>query len=215
MKLRCPNTCKTLIVLLLVLNIATLSSQINFFDAIRTGNEISKNDKRYDALPPKLIQTAWVEISLPDDITYHYDTGEEELRSRLSFASFYTVNYPVLKKITLGIIGGVQHQSQGSITGVKFGGILRYYFKNYESANFYFMTARSIGVFGKIQNSAGYGNARFGLEFPIEKNDNIIVILNLFWDNDSYKLKKPILKDETPNDITFHKGYGIGLGIQF
>ena len=113
------------------------------------------------------------------------------------------------------MISGIQHQSQGSLTGLKIGGLLRYYFKNYESANFYFMTAKSIGIFGKIENSAGYGNARFGLEFPIKKNDDININFNIFWDNDSYKLKSPIIKEEIPRDITYHEGYGLGIGIQF
>ena len=151
--------------------IITISSscfgQISIYDAIKTGNEISKNDRNFNELPPELIQTFGIETSLPQRVYYQFENGETILTSRLSFASFYTINYPLFKKLTFGVISGIQHQSQGSLTGLKVGGILRYYFKNYESANFYFMTAKSIGIFGKIDNSPGYGNARFGLEFPI------------------------------------------------
>lgn len=190
-------------------------SQISIYDAINTGKEISKNDKTFDELPPQLIQTFGLEISLPQNTYYKFKSDSETLRNRLSFASFYTINYPIIKKLTFGAIGGIQHQSQGSITGLKIGGLLRYYFKNYESANFYFMAARSIGVFGKVDNSPGYGNARFGLEFPIKKDADINIILNLFWDNDSYKLKKALLNDEMPIEITYHQGYGLGVGLQF
>ncbi len=191
-----------------------LFSQVSIYDAIKTGKEISKF-KNLDELSPKLIQSFSIEISLPQKINYQYKSGGETLRSRLSFASFYTINYPILKKVTLGLISGMQHQSQGSVTGLKVGGLLRYYFKDYESANFYFMTARSIGLFGKIDNSPGFGNARFALEFPVEKMDELNLILTIFWDNDSYKLKKPILENEIPRQITYHQGYGLGIGIQF
>jgi hypothetical protein len=199
--------------------IITISSscfgQISIYDAIKTGNEISKNDRNFNELPPELIQTFGIETSLPQNINYQFENGGKKLTNRLSFASFYTINYPLLKKLTFGVICGIQHQSQGGLTGLKVGGLLRYYFKNYESANFYFMTAKSIGVFGKIDNSPGYGNARFGLEFPIKKYDDINLTFNIFWDNDSYKLKKPIIKNEKPRDITYHEAYGIGIGIQF
>jgi hypothetical protein len=201
-------------IFILVLSTASFS-QVSIYDAIKTGKEISKNDKNFNELPPKLIQTFGIETSLPQSINYQFKNGGKKLTNRLSFASFYTINYPLLKKLTFGMISGIQHQSQGSLTGLKIGGILRYYFKNYESANFYFMTAKSIGIFGKIENSAGYGNARFGLEFPIEKNDDININFNIFWDNDSYKLKTAIIKEEIPRDITYHKGYGLGIGIQF
>ena len=190
-------------------------SQVSIYDAIKTGKEISKNDRTFNELSPKLIQTFGIETSLPQRIYYQFENGETILTSKLSFASFYTINYPLLKKLTFGVISGIQHQTQGSLTGLKIGGLLRYYFKNYKSANFYFMTAKSIGVFGKIDNSTGYGNVRFGLEFPIKKNDDIHITFNIFWDNDSYKLKKPIIKEEIPKDITYHEGYGLGIGIQF
>ena len=190
-------------------------SQISIFDAINTGNEISKNERTFDELPAKLIQTFGIESSLPQRIYYQFENGSASLTSRLSFASFYTINYPLFKKLSFGVISGIQHQSQGSLTGLKIGGLLRYYFKNYESANFYFMTAKSIGVFKKIENSSGYGNARFGLEFPIKKEDDLHVNFTIFWDNDSYKLKKPIIKNENPTDITYHEAYGIGVGLQF
>lgn len=193
----------------------TVFSQVSIYDAIKTGNEISKNDRVFDVLPPQLIQTFGIEMSLPQSISYQFKTGIETLTSRLSFASFYTINYPLFRKFTMGAVGGIQHQSQGKLTGLKLGALLRYYFKNYESANFYFLTARSIGIFGKIDNSSGYGNARFGLEFPIKKDDDINVIFDIFWDNDSYKLKKSIIKDEVPRDITYHQGYGLGIAIQW
>ncbi|WP_146104903.1 hypothetical protein [Polaribacter gangjinensis] len=197
-------------------SVLTIWSQISIQDALRTGAEISKNDKKFNELPAELIQTFSFGISLPDDISYHFKNGGgETLKSRLSFELFYTINYPIFKKVTFGLITGFQHQSQGSITAYKLGGLVRYYFKNYDSTNFYIMTARGFGLDSKVENSSGYGNIRFGLEFPIEKYDDYNVIFKIFWDNDSYKLKKPLISNENPRDIIYHSGYGLGIGIRF
>ena len=207
---------KRIFSLLLVFSTLTIFSQISIQDALRTGAEISKNDKKFNELPAELIQTFSFGISLPDDISYHFkEGGGETLNSRLSFDLFYTINYPIFKKVTFGLITGFQHQSQGSITAYKLGGLVRYYFKNYDSANFYIMTARGFGIDTKVENSSGYGNIRFGLEFPIEKHDDYNIIFKIFWDNDSYKLKKPLISNENQRDITYHGGYGIGIGIRF
>ncbi|WP_418649899.1 hypothetical protein [Tenacibaculum aestuariivivum] len=80
------------------------------------------------------------------------------------------------------------------------------------------MTARSIAISNAIKNAGGYGNVRFGLQFPIKEltdYDNFRIIFNVFWDNDSYALKKPLLNKELPNEITFHGGYGLAIGLQF
>lgn len=174
----------------------SIKSQISIQDAIRTGAEISKNDKKFNNLPPELLQTLGLGISLPNKVNYRFDGDGKVLNSRLSFDLFYSINYPILRKFTLGLITGFQHQSQGSITAYKLGGIMRYYFKNYDSANLYIMTARSIGFDSKVENKLGYGNIRFGLEFPIEKYDDFNIIFKIFWDNDSYALKKPLFENE-------------------
>jgi hypothetical protein len=52
-----------------------------------------------------LIQTLSFGISLPDDISYHFNNGGgETLNNRLSFELFYTINYPMFKKVTFGLI---------------------------------------------------------------------------------------------------------------
>lgn len=207
---------KLLIFFLFVFSNTTINSQISIQDALRTGAEISKNDKNFNNLPPELIQTLSFGISLPNDISYYYNNGSgETLNSRLSFELFYTLNYPIFKKVTFGLITGFQHQSQGSITSYKLGGLVRYYFKNYDSANFYILLARGFGLDTKVENSAGYGNFRFGLEFPIEKYDDFNIIFKIFWDNDSYALKKPLFENEIPEEIIYHGAYGLGIGIQF
>lgn len=206
---------KLIIFILFVFSNKTINSQISIQDALRTGAEISKNDKNFNNLPPELIQTLSLGISLPNSIQYRFDGNGKDLNSRLSFDLFYSINYPIFRKVTLGLITGFQHQSQGSITAYKLGGLIRYYFKNYDSANFYMMTARSIGFESKVENKSGYGNVRFGLEFPIEKYDDFNINFKIFWDNDSYALKKPLFENEMPEEIIYHGAYGLGIGIQF
>lgn len=98
---------------------------------------------------------------------------------------------------------------------MKLGAVLRYYFKNYKSANFYFKGTRSLALSKNVQNKVGYGNARAGLEFPVNTIDNLNIVFSVYWDNDSYSLSKPLLDNEIPDEVTFHGGYGIGIGIQF
>ena len=209
--------------LLIMLFVSVFSNaQIIIYDAVQTGKEIAKDERKSNELPPKLIQTIEFVVSLPGEIKYYFSTGEnfsgQELKRRLSFELFYNINYPILKKLTFGAVAGVQHQSQGSITGLKLGASFRYYFKSYEGVNLYLMTARSIGISSNIKNEPGEGNIRAGLQFPIKELtdfDDFRVVFNIFWDNDSYALKKPLLRAEIPSDIVFRSGYGLGIGLQF
>ncbi|WP_435255317.1 hypothetical protein [Tenacibaculum sp. A30] len=211
-----------LLALLVMLFISAFSNaQISIYDAVQTGKEITKDEKKPNELPPKFVQTVEFGISLPTEINYDFFDGDytgKELKRRLSFDLFYNIGYPILKKLTFGAVAGVQHQSQGSITGLKLGVSLRYYLKNYEGVNLYLMTARSIGISSNVKNEAGNGNIRVGLQFPIKELtdfDNFRVVFNIFLDHDSYELKKPLINNEIPDDIIFRKGYGLAIGLQF
>lgn len=198
------------------------NAQISIYDAVQTGKEISKGEKNPNKLPPKFIQTVEFGSSLPSEIKYYFSTDEyfsaQEFKRRLSFELFYNINYPIIRKLTLGAVVGIQHQSQQSITGLKLGATLRYYFRNYEGVNMYVMTARSIGISDNVKNEGGEGNIRFGLQFPIielEDFDDFRVTFNVFWDNDSYAIKKPLLGNETPDNMVFRSAYGLAIGLQF
>ncbi len=211
-----------LLVFFVILLVSKFSNaQISIYDAVQTGKEISKDEKKPNELPPKLVQTAEFGMSLPTEINYDFFDGDytgKDLKRRLSFDLFYNIGYPILKKLTLGAAVGVQHQSQGSITALKLGGSLRYYLKKYEGVNLYLMTARSIGISSNVKNEAGEGNIRVGLQFPIIELtdfDNFRVVFNIFWDNDSYALKKPLLENEVPEDIVYREAYGFAIGLQF
>lgn len=197
------------------------NAQISIYDVVETGKEIVKDEKKPNELTTKLIQTAEFGISLPTKINYDFIDGEitgKELKRRLSFDLFYNIGYPILKKLTLGAVVGVQHQSQGSITGLKLGASLRYYLKNYEGVNFYLLITKGFGISSNVRNEAGNGNIRAGLQFPIKELtdfDNFRVVFNIFLDHDSYELKEPLINNETPYDIIFKKGYGLAIGLQF
>ncbi|CAM1369111.1 conserved exported hypothetical protein [Tenacibaculum sediminilitoris] len=211
-----------LLALLVMLFISAFSNaQISIYDAVQTGKEIAKDEKKPNELPPKLIQTAELGMSLPTKINYDFIDGDftgKELKRRLSFDLFYNIGYPILKKLTLGAVAGVQHQSQGSITALKLGGSLRYYLKNYEGVNFYLLITRGFGISSNVKNEAGNGNMRLGIQFPIKELtdfDNFRVVFNIFLDHDSYELKEPLINSETPDDIVYRRGYGLAIGLQF
>ncbi len=212
---------KLLVFFVILLVSKFLNAQISIYDAVQTGKEISKDEKKPNELPPKLVQTAEFGMSLPTEINYDFIDGDytgKELKRRLSFDLFYNIGYPILKKLTLGATVGVQHQSQGSITALKLGGSLRYYLKKYEGVNFYLLVTRGFGISSNVKNEEGNGNIRVGLQFPIKELtdfDNFRVVFNIFLDHDSYELKEPLINNETPDDIIFRKGYGFAIGLQF
>lgn len=117
--------------------------------------------------------------------------------------------------MTIGAIGGFQHQRQQKISALKVGGILRYHFINYESVNLNLMTAYNLVLSDNINSEMA--NVRLGLQFPISKTDDFILNLNVFWDYNYYVASKPILLDENnekPRHIIF-RPYGVSLGMQF
>ena len=183
-----------------------------------------KGQKQKEALPPKLIQTLDFSSALPEETKYLSKISEgiysrEELTNRLSFELLYSINYPILRKLTLGVTLGVRHHCQGSISTLKVGGVLRYYFNNYKGINVYITRAKNIGISNNIKKKEGaYGNNRIGLQFPIQELvnfDNFRVTAKIYWESDSFALKKPILDEESAFDIEFRRTFGIGIGLQF
>lgn len=214
------------VLLLMMLFISTLvNAQISIYDAVQTGKEIAKDEKKDGELEPKLVQTAEFGISLPTEIDYDYTNGDindgftsKELKRRLSFDLIYNIGYPVFKKFTMGAMAGIQHQSQGSVSALKLGGSLRYYLKNYEGLNFYLTLDRAIGISSNVKDDPNNVGVLAGLQFPIKELtdfDNFRVVMNLFIKQDSFDLKEPLIQNEKPFNIVYRKAYGISIGLQF
>lgn len=200
---------KNTLVFALLISISTFA-QFTVSDGINTAKQVDKESTATNyALEKQWIQTAELELILPSETKYK----QSELDNKLSFGALYTVNYPLFKKFTLGAVGGFQYQSQQSISAVKLGGMFRYYFQDYENTNMYALLAKNIAVSEKI-NSA-MGNLRLGLQFPIDKDPNYTLTMNIFWDYNFYDIKKPLLDlNENPGNLTA-RGYGVSFGFQF
>ena len=197
------------LVFALLISISTFA-QFTVSDGINTGKQIDKQSTSTNyALEKQWIQTAELELILPSEIKYK----GSELDNKLSFGALYTINYPLFKKFTIGAVGGFQYQSQQSISAAKLGGMFRYYFQDYENANMYVLLAKNIAVSEKINSVLG--NLRLGLQFPVDKDPNYTLTMNIFWDYNFYGIKKPLLDlNENPGNLTA-RGYGVSFGFQF
>lgn len=200
-------------------------SKISISDVVNTGNQISKTVKsNKDKLDKIWFSTAELEFIVSSDVEYNYGNLDNngilisgnslKINEKVAYGVLYSINYPILNKLTLGAVGGFQHQIQPKITSLKIGGILRYHFLDYDNVNIYTMTAYNISLKDYIKS--GMGNVRFGLSFPIKKLDSFNLNLNLFWDYNFYNAKKPIFYgvNEKPGDFTY-RAYGISLGLKF
>lgn len=213
---------KTLLILF-IFNCLNAYSQTpsDLFNAGRNIASASSQDK----LSKRWFSNIELEFGVNNEVEYRYSLYDNndnlisgrsaELDKKVSYGILYSINYPLFNKLTIGAIGGFQHQRQQKISALKFGGILRYHFINYESVNINLMTAYNLALSDNI--SSDMANVRLGLQFPISKTDDFNLNLNVFWDYDYYVASKPIMledNNEKPNHIIF-RSYGVSLGMQF
>ena len=212
---------KILLTLLLISNFYSYSQSPS--DLFNVGKSISQSSNQ-DKLSKRWFSNIEIEFGVSNEVTYDYSLYDNndnllggksnELDNKASYGILYSINYPIFNKLTLGAIGGFQHQVQQKISALKLGGIVRYHFVNYESVNINLMTAYNIALSDNIESDMA--NVRLGLQFPITKNDKFNLNLNVFGDYNYYIYKEPILNEinERPSNIIF-KSYGLSLGIQF
>lgn len=217
---------KSILYILFFLPISIFSqSKISISDVINTGKQVSKTaNTSKDKLDKIWFSTAELELIVSNDVEYNYGSLDSngnlisgnslKINEKIAYGTLYSINYPIFNKLTLGAVGGFQHQIEPKISSLKIGGILRYHFLDYDNVNIYTMTAYNISVKDYIKS--GMGNIRFGLSFPIKKLDSFNLNLNLFWDYNFYKAKKPFFYgvNEKPGDFTY-RAYGVSLGLKF
>ncbi|WP_323027846.1 hypothetical protein [Gelidibacter japonicus] len=211
------------ILTLLSLWIPVLMVSQNPFDLLNAGKSISQNSNP-DQIPKAWFSNVEIEFGVNSQVEYDYalyDRNDKlvsgmgiNLERKVSYGILYSINYPVLNKLTIGAISGIQYQSQQKISALKIGGILRYHFINYESVNINLMTAYNIALSNNIESQMG--NIRLGLQFPITKTDVFNLNLNLFGDYNYYVVREKILNElyESPSTLIF-RSYGFSLGLQF
>jgi len=212
---------KILLALLLITNFYSYSqSPLDLFNAGKSISHSSNQDK----LAKHWFSNIEIEFGVSNEIRYDYsiyDANDNllggrstELDNKASYGILYSINYPIFDKLTLGAIGGFQHQVQQKISALKLGGIVRYHFANYESVNINLMTAYNIALSDNIESDMA--NVRLGLQFPITRTDEFNLNLNVFGDYNYYIYSELILNEinERPGNLIF-RSYGISLGIQF
>ncbi|MBA6151568.1 hypothetical protein [Gelidibacter maritimus] len=211
------------ILTLLTLWIPVLMVSQNPFDLLNAGKSIFQNSIP-DQIPKAWFSNVEIEFGVNSQVEYDYalyDRNDKlvsgmgiNLERKVSYGILYSINYPVLNKLTIGAMSGVQYQSQQKISALKIGGILRYHFINYESVNINLMTAYNIALSNNIESQMG--NIRLGLQFPITKTDAFNLNLNVFGDYNYYVVREKILNElyESPRTLIF-RSYGFSLGLQF
>lgn len=212
---------KILFALLFLTNLSTYSQTP--FDLFNAGKSISQNSKQ-DKLSKRWFSNIEIEFGVSNEVRYDFSVFDNngnlsggrsvELENKASYGILYSLNYPILNKVTIGAVGGFQHQVQQKISALKIGGIVRYHFDNYESVNINLMTAYNVALSDNIESEMA--NIRLGLQFPLTKTDNYNLNLNIFGDYNYYIYTRPILNqsNEKPSSILY-RSFGISLGIQF
>lgn len=195
----------------------SLQAQVNINDAINAGKQISYGTDYI--LDKKWFSTAELEFLVPNKVRYSYSSiinnqtfyTNDEIAKNISFGLIYSINYPIFNKLSLGGVTSFEYQTSYGLVALKLGTKMNYYFTNYENASLYLMVLHNT-VSNKAKSEMG--NVRLGLAFPISEIDENNLTLNFFWDHDFYRLKKPLISNETPNSVNF-TSYGVSIGIQF
>ena len=133
-----------------------------------------------------------------------------------SFGIQASYNYFLFKKMSIGIVGGMQTKSNPKLSLIKLGGILRFYFVDRDNVYIYLQDANNFTL-NKEKFKSG-NNLRLRLGFPIKKRGNFDIVGNLFFEQNYFKLdgSKPLLNltDEIPRSLTV-KSFGVSLGLKF
>lgn len=213
--------------ILLLFCISSVFSQIGIDKAIQVAKNTAKNTtKNYQ---PRWIQTIEGGICLSTDIEVNYSSvfknseeyeknksllrPSEKLKSKPAFQITYSINHPVLKRLTLGATSEYQFQTGENLSTLQLGSILRYYFKSYNGPNIYSGISYNVALTHKLRSSMG--NFRFGLQIPVDKYIDKKLSLNIFWYSNTYQMSRNELKKiEVEGDYIF-KGYGINIGYRF
>jgi hypothetical protein len=133
-----------------------------------------------------------------------------------SFAVQGDYNYFILKKLSIGVVGGFQTLSKPSYSFLKVGGVMRYFFTD-KNSGFLYINATNDFSLNKDKFKTG-ATARAGVGFPILQKDEYQLILNLFGEYTQLQLDggKPLLglPDETPKYYAT-RSLGLSVGIVF
>lgn len=180
-----------------------------------------------NAQDKKWYSNADLELIIHKKVTYSYNyvdadgqkhsVWDEELNTKSpAFRLTYSFNYMLVRKLSIGVLGGYKNYNEPDFSMLELGGI----------AKFFFVDSNNIYMYGSISSEFSLDkkqfksgtNARIGLGVPIIKRDGFILSLNLFAEQQFLRLDdaKPIFNSyqENPSDIIY-KSYGLSAGVKF
>ena len=177
-------------------------------------------------------QERWIsnielDFVFPNKKDYFYNDGDNKINDvelsnqgflLKSFGIHGDYNYLLLKKLSIGALGGFQTLSDPDYVMLKLGGILRYYFVDPDNVYIYLQDAHNFSL-NKEKFKSG-NNLRLGLGFPFLKRESFNLNANIFYEQNYFKLDgaTPLLglpvNDEIPRSLTV-KSLGISLGVNF
>jgi len=173
----------------------------------------------------KWYSTVEIDLVFPNQKTYFYnDSNNTMIFTDLGVNGFlldsygvqYSYNYLLFSKLSFGAVAGFQTQTKPTYTMFKLGFNLKYFFVDSNNIYVYLQDANNFST--NKSNFKSGNNFRFGLGFPFLKRVKYNLNLNLFFEQNYFKLdgSKPLLSlaDEIPRTLTLHS-FGISFGVRF
>jgi hypothetical protein len=173
----------------------------------------------------KWMITAQADFVFPSSKYYFYNDANNRIKdTNLDNSGFplgsigiqADYNYFIFKKLSLGVVGGFQTTARPSYSFFKLGGVIRYFFTDQKGGYLYLHNANNFTL-NKERFKTG-NNARAGLGFPVLQKEEYNLTLNLFVEQNYFKLdgSDPLLgiQDEIPRSLTV-KSFGLSVGIIF
>lgn len=178
-----------------------------------------------DKINKRWHSTIDVEFINPSKVEYSYGIynsdydaiigGDDEIvNTNPSFGALYSINYNVFKKLSLGVITGIQYMNSPDYSMLKLGGSIKYFFVDSNNVYTYLDIAYDHSL-NKNQFENGM-NTRIGIGFPFLKRDTYNLNINIFYEVNDLTLdgSQPLLYSEIPKNIIF-RSYGLSVSAKF
>ena len=190
---------------------------------ISLAQDASKTSKKRESFRERLFYLTSIDFMMFQKKEYsyisdgrHFDIEYKDLLILFpSINATASVNYFLLRRLSIGLDSGFQIQFNPNFSFFKLGGTLRYFADSNRQVNIFISIAHNFSL-DKSKFRQGYCS-RIGLGFPIKRfSNNRQLGLNLFSEYNTFNLNnaKPLLglSDEDPDRLDFRS---IGLSIDF
>lgn len=173
-----------------------------------------------DKINKRWYSTIDVEFINPQHVIYDYHYADnpgyhddEIANTKAGFGLLYSINYNVFKKLSLGVITGIQYMNSPDYNMLKLGGSIKYFFVDNNNVYTYINIANDFSI-NKNQFKNG-GDFRIGIGFPVLRRDAFNLNVNIFWESQLLRLdgSKPLFDNEIPGSTDI-KSFGLSLGVK-